>query len=73
MYAEVHGNNQGISKLYRPQDMGFNPQAGPLKFENETVLSVGKKAQLSRENRFYEMLLLFWLVCGLSRLRTRML
>lgn len=64
MYAEVHGNNQGISKLYRPQDMGFNPQAGPLKFENETALSVGKKAQLSRENRFHEMLFLFWLVCG---------
>mmetsp|Transcript_42834 Transcript_42834/g.107213 ORF Transcript_42834/g.107213 Transcript_42834/m.107213 type:complete len:343 (-) Transcript_42834:433-1461(-) len=40
MHAEVHGNNQGISKLYRPQDMGFNPKAGPLAFENETALSV---------------------------------
>jgi len=43
MYAEVHGNNQGISKLYRPQDMGFNPKAGPLKFENETKLSCREK------------------------------
>ncbi len=42
MFAEIHGNNQGISKLYRPQDMGFNPKAGPLKFENETKLSVGE-------------------------------
>ena len=42
MYAEVHGNNQGISKLYRPQDMGFNPKAGELIFENETPQSVGK-------------------------------
>lgn len=40
MHAEIHGNNQGISKLYRPQDMGFNPQAGPLLFENETPNSV---------------------------------
>eukprot|EP00287_Rhodomonas_sp_CCMP768_P009089 CAMPEP_0196723948 /NCGR_PEP_ID=MMETSP1091-20130531/5995_1 /TAXON_ID=302021 /ORGANISM="Rhodomonas sp., Strain CCMP768" /LENGTH=342 /DNA_ID=CAMNT_0042066007 /DNA_START=13 /DNA_END=1041 /DNA_ORIENTATION=- len=40
MHAEIHGNNQGISKLYRPQDMGFNPKAGPLKFENETPQSV---------------------------------
>lgn len=40
MYAEIHGNNQGISKLYRPQDMGFNPQAGPLLYENETANSV---------------------------------
>ena len=36
MHAEIHGNNQGISKLYRPQDMGFNPQAGPLLLENES-------------------------------------
>jgi hypothetical protein len=42
MFAEVHGNNQGISKLYRPQDMGYNPKAGPLKFENETKISVGE-------------------------------
>jgi LDH2 family malate/lactate/ureidoglycolate dehydrogenase len=40
MHAEIHGNNQGISKLYRPQDMGFNPDAGPLKYENETSRSV---------------------------------
>ncbi|EKX40222.1 hypothetical protein GUITHDRAFT_164740 [Guillardia theta CCMP2712] len=40
MFAEIHNNNQGISKLYRPQDMGFNPQAGPLIFENETPQSV---------------------------------
>lgn len=46
MYAEVHGNNQGISKLYRPQDMGFNPKAGPLKFENETKLSCREKHSL---------------------------
>eukprot|EP00291_Cryptomonas_curvata_P000151 CAMPEP_0172193136 /NCGR_PEP_ID=MMETSP1050-20130122/24774_1 /TAXON_ID=233186 /ORGANISM="Cryptomonas curvata, Strain CCAP979/52" /LENGTH=68 /DNA_ID=CAMNT_0012868633 /DNA_START=29 /DNA_END=231 /DNA_ORIENTATION=+ len=40
MYAEIHGNNQGISKLYRPQDMGFDPAAGPLIFERETPISV---------------------------------
>mmetsp|Transcript_10711 Transcript_10711/g.25276 ORF Transcript_10711/g.25276 Transcript_10711/m.25276 type:complete len:343 (-) Transcript_10711:209-1237(-) len=40
MHAEIHGNNQGISKLYRPQDMGFNPKAGELIFENETAQSV---------------------------------
>lgn len=45
MYAEIHGNNQGISKLYRPQDMGFNPKAGPLLFENETKLSCRKSPQ----------------------------
>jgi len=40
MHAEIHGNNQGISKLYRPQDMGFNPNAGQLKYENETAHGV---------------------------------
>eukprot|EP00286_Rhodomonas_abbreviata_P004386 CAMPEP_0181329242 /NCGR_PEP_ID=MMETSP1101-20121128/23199_1 /TAXON_ID=46948 /ORGANISM="Rhodomonas abbreviata, Strain Caron Lab Isolate" /LENGTH=342 /DNA_ID=CAMNT_0023438293 /DNA_START=28 /DNA_END=1056 /DNA_ORIENTATION=- len=40
MHAEVHGNNQGISKLYRPQDMGFNPKAGELIFENESPQGV---------------------------------
>jgi hypothetical protein len=40
---QIHGNNQGISKLYRPQDMGFEPAAGPLIFERETPISVGNR------------------------------
>ena len=40
MHAEIHGNNQGISKMYRPQDMGYNKDAGELILENESAQGV---------------------------------
>jgi L-2-hydroxycarboxylate dehydrogenase (NAD+) len=42
MHAEVHNNNQGISKLYDVESPGgikFNPDAGPLKVERESILA----------------------------------
>lgn len=42
MHAEVHGNNQGISKLYdvnAPGGLAFNATAGPLRVERTTQTS----------------------------------
>ncbi|KAJ1476891.1 Malate/L-lactate dehydrogenase [Baffinella frigidus] len=50
MHAEICGNNQGISKMYRPQDMGFNKEAGPLIFENESPQAVVEAGPLIFEN-----------------------
>jgi len=46
-YAELHGNNQGIAKLYDPTQMAPLPGTSPLKIVHETPISAsidgGKK------------------------------
>ena len=47
VYAELYGNNQGISKLYDPANMAPTPDTSPLQVVHETPLSAtidgGKK------------------------------